>query len=446
MSFSRFPLCTLGLASLIVSSSLFAATISGKVTNRTNNRPAASDDVVLIRLVQGMQEAARTKTDPQGHYTLDVPEDGLHLIRVTHDKANYFRPVQPGTSTVDVDVFSAAAAVKGIAAEADVLRIQTDPGSGTLKIVENFFLRNDSAPPMTQFSERPFEFSLPAGAVVEGSAALAPGGMPVQASPVPLQEPNHYTFIFPIRPGETRFQIAYHLPYNGSVTLTPKPSLATDTIAVMMPKSMQFHAAADTPYAAVTDEVNAQTFVARHVQPSQALAFTVSGSGQLPRETQTSGSGSSAAENTQGESASEGTTPDQTKFGGGLGNPVDPTATNDPWAKYRWWILGGLGLLLAAGAGIMLQRPAPTANESSDGDLRRSAHGPEPQTSRGILAALKEEMFQLESDRVRGHIETSEYQTIKSALEVLLRRVIARDSPTAQAEAPSPELARSGPR
>ena len=44
-----------------------------------------------------------------------------------------------------------------------------------LRVVENFFIKNDSNPPRTQFSERSFEFYLPAGAVIEGSAALAPG-------------------------------------------------------------------------------------------------------------------------------------------------------------------------------------------------------------------------------------------------------------------------------
>src|SRR5277367_1369103 len=78
----------------------FADSITGVVTNKTTNKPAAGDDVVLIRLQQGMQEAARTKTDAKGHFSLDVPANesqAIHLVRVTHDKANYFRPAPPGT-------------------------------------------------------------------------------------------------------------------------------------------------------------------------------------------------------------------------------------------------------------------------------------------------------------------------------------------------------------
>ena len=98
-----------------------AETITGTVTNKTNNKPAAGDDVVLIRLAQGMQEASRTKSDRRGHFSLDVPDAGVHLVRVTHDKANYFRPAPPGTQSVDIDVFNAAAKVEGVTGEASVI-------------------------------------------------------------------------------------------------------------------------------------------------------------------------------------------------------------------------------------------------------------------------------------------------------------------------------------
>src|ERR1700759_5682737 len=101
---------------------------------------------------------------------------------------------------------------------------------------------------MTQFSTEPFDFYLPEGAVVEGSAALDPGGMPVQAAPEPLAEKGKYTFLFPIRPGETRFQVSFHIPYSGKLQLDPRVTGATDTVAVMLPKSMTFAPAASSPY------------------------------------------------------------------------------------------------------------------------------------------------------------------------------------------------------
>jgi hypothetical protein len=409
-----------------------AESITGTVINKTNNKPAVGDDVVLIRLAQGMQESTRTKTDSKGKFTLDLPDAGVHLVRVTHDKANYFRPAPPGTQSVEVEVFDAATKVAGVSSEADVMRIQTDETGKGLKIVENFFVKNESNPPKTQFGDRPFEFYLPEGAVVEGSAALGPGGMPVQAAPTPLGDPNHYAFTFPIRPGETRFQITYHLPYSGSIKLGPRPSMTTDTVAIMMPKSMTFKAGASSPYSPVTEEMTAQTYVARNVSPSQALEFTVSGTGQLPRDTTQAagGGGQGAADGTQQPTGATGSTAaTDARPGGGLGNPIDPEGANDPWAKYKWWILGGLGLAMAAGAGIMLKggnQPASVANVPSPAFAGSSAG------TGGVLASLKDELFAVETDRLEGRLNEAEYAEQKAAIEVVLKRALARkdhDSP-----------------
>src|SRR6516225_7316151 len=78
---------------LFLSTSLWAASIHGKVTNGTTNKPAAGDDVVLLSLSGGMQETARTKTDNKGEFSLEVPDEGAqHLIRVSHQRVNYSAP------------------------------------------------------------------------------------------------------------------------------------------------------------------------------------------------------------------------------------------------------------------------------------------------------------------------------------------------------------------
>lgn len=422
LSSSLRRVAAIAAAGIVFSGFAAAESISGTVTNKTNNKPAAGDEVVLIRLAQGMQESTHTKTDAKGNFTLDLPDPGMHLIRVTHDKANYFRPAPPGTQSVDVDVYDAAAKVAGVSSEADVMRIQTDESGKSLRVVENFFVKNDSNPPKTQFGERPFEFYLPAGAVVEGSAALAPGGMPVQAAPTPLSDANHYTFIFPIRPGETRFQITYKLPYDGSLKLTPKPTMATDTVAIMMPKSMSFKAGSSAAYTPVTEETTAQTYVARNVSPSQPLEFTVSGTGQLPRDSAapTSGDNGQAAGPQQ---AGGGSAATDTRPGGGLGNPIDPEGTNDPWAKYKWWILGGLGLAMAAGAGVMLKNnPQGSAVTTAFQPVAASV----PTGPGALLASLKEELFAVETDRLEGRLNEAEYAEQKAALEVVLKRALSR--------------------
>lgn len=407
--------------------------------NKTTGKPSAGDTVTLIRLAQGMQEATHTTTDAHGHYTLDVPDDGLHLVRVTHDMANYFRPAPAGTTTVDLDVYNAAARVKGVSSEAEVMRLETDASGTALRVVENFFLKNDSNPPMTQFSKQPFDFWLPDGAVVEGAAAQSPDGMPVRQAPVPLSEKNHYTFLFPIRPGETRFQITYRIPYAGKISIDPKLTMPTDTVAIMIPKSMTFEPVAGAPYNPVDDEVNAHTLVARTVSTSAPLGFTLTGTGQLPRDSSSpTQAGDQSSQGAQPADGSQSASAD-TRPGGGLGNPLDASGNRDPWAKYKWWILSGLAVLLAAAAGVLLRKPgdggAPQSGALPEEPFVRAPQSPRTHNEQ-LLAALKEELFSLETDHLQQRIPEQDYVAQKAALELVLRRALQRSTATPE----TPEL------
>jgi hypothetical protein len=422
--------------------SALAATIRGTVTNGTNNKPSAGDDVILVSLQQRMQETARTRTDAHGRYSIDAPDQGMHLIRVDHEKASYFQPAPPSTTTVDITVFDVAAAIPGITTEANVIRVETDPQG--LHVTQSYFVKNDSKPPRTQFSSRSYEIYLPPDAKIEGAAAMGPGGMPVASSPAPMGEKGHYAYLFPLRPGETQFQVTYSLPYSGSARFSPKLADKADNVVVMVPKSMTFTPDPATPYQTINDDINAQTFVAKNVSPIQALGFSVSGSGALPRDVQTA----SAANGQSGAAPAAG----DNRPGGGLGNPID---TPDPLNKYKWWILSGVGLLLVIGAAFFLRRPARQAEAdthiaSIDQPAEQYAApltwtqgaappatvapippprpaGPEPEDhTRSLLNSLKEELFALEADRARGNVGEVEYAAHKQALEAIIRRALNR--------------------
>jgi hypothetical protein len=415
---SRLRFGAVALFALAAPLAALAATVTGTVTNKTVNKPAAGDDVVLIAFGQGMQEAGRTTTDVKGHYSIEVPDNGMHLIRVDHQKAAYFQPVPPGTTTVDADVYDVQPKVEGVSTEADVIRVETDQQG--LHVIENYFVKNDSNPPRTQFSPRAYEIYLPPDARIEGSAAKGPGGMPVSSSPIPTGEKGYYAFVFPVRPGETQFQISYHLPYNGSFDFTPKLSLPTQNLAIILPKSMKFAAGSSSAFQPINDDVNAQTFLLRNVTPSQAIAFTVSGSGSMPRESQAQGPSQPGAAGAEGgQPSAEG----DTRPGGGLGTPID---TPDPLNKYKWWILSGLALILAIAAAILLRaKPMATPTPSA-------ASGP-PAVPPGsgkadLLTALKEELFALETERLEGKLSEADYSEQKAALETVLRRALARQT------------------
>ena len=107
--------------------------------------------------------------------------------------------------------------------------------------------------------------------------------------------------------------------------------------------------------------------------------------------------------------------------------------------KYRWWILGGLALLLAAGAAFLLRRP-PTlltgAGATSDSGTgispaysASSPGGASPAAKNAaLLNALKEELFALESEKISGTLAPAEYDEQKAALETVLKRALKKKS------------------
>src|ERR1700742_4918208 len=103
-----------------------AATISGTVTNGTTHAPAAGDTVTLLALDQRMQEITKTTTDAQGHFSIDSPDAGMHLLRIDHPGAAYFQPAPPNAPNATAEVYDVAAVVAGVNTVANVMRVETD--------------------------------------------------------------------------------------------------------------------------------------------------------------------------------------------------------------------------------------------------------------------------------------------------------------------------------
>jgi hypothetical protein len=403
--------------------SAFAGTIHGTVTNQTVGKLSAGDKVTLLSLSSALDEVGHATTDAKGQFTLTTPTEAPYLIRVEHEKGAYFKNVPPGTTQVEITVYDVAAKVEGVSTEADVLRIESDSTSGQLKVTENYFVKNVSSPPRTQSSEHTYEVVLPPDATLDGAATVGPSGVPTAATPDPVPPKGHYAFTFPIRPNEgengTRFQLTYHVPYSGNYKFAPKLMQDTDNVAVMVPKGMTFEPGPNAMYQPVPDNVAGQTYLTRNAKPGQPLEFTVSGTGSFPRETQadtTGGAGAAGAQPTQG---APGGGP-----GGGLGNPID---TPDPLSKYKWWILGGLGLALIAAAAFLLRKPGGTVVVAEAQPVAAVAL-PVATAPKGqlLLEALKEELFAIESEKVAGKLSPAEYVELKAALETVLKRALER--------------------
>ena len=412
---------SLALSLFLATALAHASQVSGTVTNKTTGKPAAGDTVAVLDVQAGMAEVAHATTDANGRYTINVP-GGPHLIRVTHQGAGYFIAAPQGGGPGDIPVFDVAAKVDGVFIEADVLELEAD--NGQLRVTERFFVHNTSNPPRTEWSPRTFEIVLPPEAVIVGTAAQRPTGLPTSVKLDPTGTKGHYAYNFPIQPDEgdkdTLFQLEYTLPYtSGKFTFRTQVSLPTQSVGILLPKSMTFQAASGSVFQSVPEDPNVQTYVARNATPGQTLEYTVSGTGSIPRQ-------AGQQSDNSGQADATGNTP-----GGGIGEPIN---TPDPLTKYKWWILGALALLLAAAAAFLLRKPAgaPISPAAAPGaglpaaSVAAPSFGSPAARNTALLTALKEELFALESEKLSGTIKPEEYTEVKTALEVVLKRALNR--------------------
>jgi hypothetical protein len=436
------------LAILLLASLAAAQTLTGTIKNSTTNTPAAGDEVVLLKLGQGMEEAGRTKTDAQGHFSFKLDDaQSPHLVRAIHQDVTYHRMAPPGTTSVELEVFDVGKKIDGITVVADIMRIQA--AQGQIEVVREFGVQNASKPPRTQMNERNLEFYIPNGAQIiqDSASATTENGSPLKSAPVPEGEKNRYSFIFPLRPGLTRFEVAYQLAYSGSANLDPKSVYPLEHFVVMTPKAMQFTAAAASAGFKLINypnEPDASVQVASNTTPGQNLAFKVSGEGALeaPQEAGAQGQGqSSEGPQTPNPGAQANNRP-----GGGLGPPIDAP---DPLQKYRWQILGGIAAALifggvyvavrqqSAARALARQTPGSSLSAATQEDDYAPAEILATHTVRPsgaarptsmLLEGLKEELFQLEVERRQGQISQAEYEKAKSALDQTLERALRREA------------------
>ncbi len=418
----KFAFRTLALSFLFAGALAQAATVTGTVTDKTTGKPAAGDTVVLVEPMSGMSEVGQTSTDTQGHYTLNLPGSNPYLLRVTHQGAGYFVAAPQGGGQGDISVYDVSPKVEGVVVDEHVIGVETD--NGQLRVVESYTVHNNSAPPRTQWSKKSFEIILPGDAVVGDVSAQRPGAgtLPTSVKLDPDGPKGDYSIDFPIQPDEggkgTLFRIEYEVPYSsGKYAFHVMETKPVTAIWVVLPKSMTF---SGSGFEASPQDPTLLTYMKRDATPGKEIAFSVSGSGSFPREEQ-SGQG----DNSQGAGA-PGNQP-----GGGIAPPIN---TPDPLSKYKWWILAGLALLLAAVAAFLLRKPAagagagvPPGGTTTVSLTASTSPAASPAAKNAaLLNALKEELFALESERIAGTLPQDEYAEQKAALEIVLKRALKK--------------------
>jgi hypothetical protein len=217
--------CGCARFALLVLPALLSAAVTGTVINRTTGQPQAGATVGLNRLGQnGIELIDQAKSDAQGHFTINQQIQGPHLLRTAFDGVTYNHMLPPGTPSTDVtvDVFNASK-LPGEAKVTKHMLFFEPSGSGQMTVQETYLFTNAGKTAWNDPDNGELRFYLPAAA--EGKAQVigtAPGGMGIPAALVKTSSPDVRAVDFAIKPGETRFDVTYALPYTAGAPFEGK--------------------------------------------------------------------------------------------------------------------------------------------------------------------------------------------------------------------------------
>jgi hypothetical protein len=128
----------------------------------------------------------------------------------------------PGTPTtgLQVEVFDST---NKVVAKVSQHFIVLQPGPTEMAVSEGILYRGDPALTYNDNTNGTLRFYLPPEAKGQVNVTInAPGGMPIQRPAEKTKEPNVFKVDYPIKPGETRFDLNYVVPVTSPMVFSGK--------------------------------------------------------------------------------------------------------------------------------------------------------------------------------------------------------------------------------
>jgi hypothetical protein len=185
--------------------------VEGTIANQTTGKPQPN---VIVQLIQpgtgGMQTLGTAKSDAQGKFKIDKPTgENPALVQAIYGGVTYTKMLQPGAAAtgVEVPVYDSTKQPGTVELNQHVVILQ--PGAEGIQVNEMYLVRNTGKLTFSDPAKGGIQFYLAPGHGDVKLNAGAPGGMPVQREATPAGLANTFKVDYPIKPGETRFDLTY---------------------------------------------------------------------------------------------------------------------------------------------------------------------------------------------------------------------------------------------
>jgi hypothetical protein len=190
--------------------------VDGTVMNRTTAKPQPDATVTLYRLGEaGMDSLESVKSDAMGAFHIDRTPQGPHLIQIAYDGVTYNHMLSPGSPATGLTLEVFNSSTRRGSAKVVQHMVLLEPVDNQLHVSENVIFQNDGRLAYNDPDNGTLRIFLPEEAGGQARVmARAPNGMPIQRAAQKTNRPEVYKIDFPIKPGETRFDVSYVLPFS----------------------------------------------------------------------------------------------------------------------------------------------------------------------------------------------------------------------------------------
>jgi hypothetical protein len=220
------------------------AVVGGVVTNQSTGKPQAGATVGLYKLGTrtGLELIDQAKSDAQGRFTINQDVQGPHLIRTAFDGVTYNHMLPPGQPTTGLALEVYNASKQPGAAKVGKHMILFEPGGGQMAVNETFLFTNSGKTAWYDADGGTMKFFVPAGASKPTVQATAPNGAPIGAAILKTARPDVFSVDFAVKPGDTRFDVSYTVPYTEGAEYAGKVPSKDDNTYLIVPAGVTIKA------------------------------------------------------------------------------------------------------------------------------------------------------------------------------------------------------------
>jgi hypothetical protein len=221
--------------------SYLMAAIEGTVINGTTGKPEPSVKVSLVQPgAGGMQSIATSTSDASGKFSIDheLPPPPA-LLQADYKGVQYTQIQPPGRPTTGIQFQIYESATKPPQGMQMAHLIMIEPSPTSLEISETFLIRNESNTTFQDSSNGTAQFYPPQAAGDKVAVSVTPPTqMTINRTAVKAAKAGSFKIDYPVRPGETRYDMHYTLAasetFTGKVVQSERPTTIVTPLSVRL--------------------------------------------------------------------------------------------------------------------------------------------------------------------------------------------------------------------